>query len=251
MIWALPVPPKLKHFWLRSCNNLLATRQNLHRRKCSTEAMYPVCLGCRESTEHLLCGCSWAKAVLFGNELFLTFWDEIDSLLKRACEVYLAFSNGKDRVSYFCKLLWLAWHVWKSRNAWIFNHTPVDPLETIYLADRARREFETLVNASTSGANSAATVGVPPSVWSPPPQGWLKANCDVAFKDGASKAYIVVLFRDHQGLLVDGAIQLVAISSVMQGEAMAIRRACLTAKARNFSNVEIIGDNKSLILLCV
>lgn len=39
-IWSLKTPPKIKHFWWRASRNLLATRENLFRRKCAPS---PLC----------------------------------------------------------------------------------------------------------------------------------------------------------------------------------------------------------------
>lgn len=43
----------------------------------------------------------------------------------------------------------------------------------------------------------------------------------------------------------------VEVMTIMQGEAFAIRWACLMAYAFNLSHLEIAGDNKVVISLCV
>ncbi|KAL7183556.1 hypothetical protein ACSBR2_025868 [Camellia fascicularis] len=68
---------------------------------------------------------------------------------------------------------------------------------------------------------------------------------------GISNVVIAVLFRDCKGHLIEGDFQKVAVHSVMQGEALAVRKACLMAQALNLSKVEIASDNKTVILLCV
>lgn len=89
MIWGLPVPPKLKHFWWRCCHNSLATKQNIYRRRCTRDGVCPVCLGAPESIEHLLYGCAWTKAVWFGSDLGLILQDGISSISKWMCDCTL------------------------------------------------------------------------------------------------------------------------------------------------------------------
>lgn len=66
-IWSINIPPKLKHFWWKTCCNFLATKENLFRRKCHSS---PICSFCQkepESIEHLLFRCGWTSAVWFGS----------------------------------------------------------------------------------------------------------------------------------------------------------------------------------------
>ncbi|CAL5430174.1 unnamed protein product [Camellia sinensis] len=86
---------------------------------------------------------------------------------------------------------------------------------------------------------------------STPPPRCFKGNCDVAMTPGSSKATITVLLRDWNGVLVDGAIRKLEVASPLQGEACAIRLARHMAKELKLSQVEIAGDNKTAILLCV
>ncbi|CAL5423556.1 unnamed protein product [Camellia sinensis] len=67
----------------------------------------------------------------------------------------------------------------------------------------------------------------------------------------STSASIAVLFRNWKGELIDGAVQRLEVNSAMQGEAFAIRKACLMALILNLSQVEIEGDNKTVISLCV
>ncbi|KAL7260454.1 hypothetical protein ACSBR1_006171 [Camellia fascicularis] len=68
---------------------------------------------------------------------------------------------------------------------------------------------------------------------------------------GSRQGAIAILLQNSSGNLIDGVAKSVVISSVLQGEALAIRMACHMAKALNLSNIEIEGDNKQVILLCV
>ncbi|CAL5402107.1 unnamed protein product [Camellia sinensis] len=67
-IWALDIPPKIRHFWWRVCHNLSATKLGLFRRKCASSGECPICRKDDESVEHLLFDCPWTKAVWFGSD---------------------------------------------------------------------------------------------------------------------------------------------------------------------------------------
>lgn len=56
-IWNLKIPPKVKHFWWRACRNMLATKENLFKRKCSWLPCCPVCNKEVESIEHIIFQC--------------------------------------------------------------------------------------------------------------------------------------------------------------------------------------------------
>lgn len=240
MLWGLPVPPKLKHFWWRCCHNSLATKQNLFRCKSSREDVCPICLAESESIKHLICGCAWTKVVWFGSDLSLTFKDEVTSISRWMCNLYSAFSNSKERRYFFSKLLWVGWHIWKSRNALVFNRLPVDPQSTIYQAARDNLEFLLVApRHSFEGSPNHTPVDAANVVWTALSSGCFKANCDVAMEKGSTKTSIVVLFRNWKGELVDGAVQRIEMQSVLQGEAFAVRKACLMARALNLSQVEI------------
>lgn len=87
--------------------------------------------------------------------------------------------------------------------------------------------------------------------WQAPNTGSFKINCDVAIKKGSHLASTVVLLRDARGKLIDGHTRSWRVTSSLQGELLACRSACQLAVACNLNSVEIEGDNKDVIRLCV
>ncbi|KAI8018921.1 hypothetical protein LOK49_LG04G00551 [Camellia lanceoleosa] len=87
--------------------------------------------------------------------------------------------------------------------------------------------------------------------WIPLACGLLKVNCDAGFHPMSSKGAIAALIRNNRGHLVDGLAREVVLSSASQGEALAIRLACLMVSSLELSSVEVEGDNKKVIHLCV
>lgn len=64
-IWHLPLPPKLRHFWWRVCNNLLASKHNLWLRKCSGDGVCPICHRDPETVEHLFVMLKFVESSIF------------------------------------------------------------------------------------------------------------------------------------------------------------------------------------------
>ncbi|KAL7239039.1 hypothetical protein ACSBR2_005020 [Camellia fascicularis] len=68
-IWSLNIPLKVRHFWWRVCQNKLATKENLFRRKCAPSSQCPACVCPVESIEHLLFHYPWTRTVWFSSDL--------------------------------------------------------------------------------------------------------------------------------------------------------------------------------------
>ncbi|KAI7987372.1 hypothetical protein LOK49_LG13G00962 [Camellia lanceoleosa] len=130
----------------------------------------------------------------------------------------------------------------KARNAYIFNHEPVDPFHVIAKANWEESEFLAARASSTvqTGVSDWVRSNSVPR-WIPPARGLLKVNCDTAFHPMSSKGAIAVLLRDDRGRLVDGLALEVVLSSASQGEALAIRLACLMVRSLGLSSVEVEG----------
>ncbi|KAF7124804.1 hypothetical protein RHSIM_Rhsim12G0012200 [Rhododendron simsii] len=129
----------------------------------------------------------------------------------------------------------LAWSIWKSRNEWAINSTPVNSKETILRGSLTWVEFH---NASSTSAGLER--GNVPSFsiehWSSPNPGTMKVNFDVAVKPGVAKAQIAVVLRDRRGRTLDGRSTTVFASSVLQGEALAVRLAGYLLESNYLSN---------------
>ncbi|XP_028095770.1 uncharacterized protein LOC114293006 [Camellia sinensis] len=252
-IWRLKVPPKICHFWWRVCRNVLASRENLFRRKCASSSMCPLCHTASETVEHILFGCDWVRPVWFGSAInYKVDWGAIHSVLQWSSVMMDILGNDEDRNSFFSLVAWIGWYIWKDRNNFVFNHIPVEPSSTLHRARVAMAEFEVgvyrwVMGLSRQPTQSAAAM----DKWDPPQPGFFKVNCDVAILLGSSRAAAAAVLRDEHGRLVDGLTKKLCISSPFQGEAQACRLACLLAHQHNLLDVLVEGDNKAVIHLCV
>ncbi|XP_028077852.1 uncharacterized protein LOC114279770 [Camellia sinensis] len=148
-------------------------------------------------------------------------------------------------------MLWLCWHIWKARNDYIFNHVPVDPTEVIFKAARDAMEFVTAqVMLATSPSVFRQASGVN-QAWVSSAQGTFRVNCDVAIQPDTKVGAVVALLRNDQGTLLDGVAMKAAIASVLQGEVLAIRLACVMCDTLHLSRAEVEGDNQGVIKLSV
>jgi hypothetical protein len=62
-LWKIQVPPVLRNFSWKMCNNLLPTKDNLFRKKSIPDPTCPLCLREPETIFHCIWGCPAAVAV--------------------------------------------------------------------------------------------------------------------------------------------------------------------------------------------
>jgi len=251
-IWNLNVPPKLRHFWWKACCNLLATKENLHRRKCSPSPLCTICNQEKESTEHLFFRCGWTLATWFGNNLtYKVDTEAISSVMKWTIAIMESLNSAKEGRDLMSRCVSLCWQIWKARHEWVFRSVPVDPHAVLEKAAFNWREFQ----ASREGQNGSEIregfmkTNLTDS-WNPPPVGSVKINCDVALVKGSNQAAIAAILRDHRGRILDGRTSKIKASSPLQGEALAIRLAgsMLLPTYHNLASIE--SDNQRIIKLC-
>ncbi|GMP61057.1 hypothetical protein CsSME_00023669 [Camellia sinensis var. sinensis] len=125
----------------------------------------------------------------------------------------------------------------------VFNQQPINPHSVIFRVAKDSCEHASALQASYPTPSRLNSHRTPDRVWIPPRQGRFKANCDVALRPGTSRASVAVIFRNSSGSVVEEAARFEDVGSILQGETLAIRWACLMARSLNLSQVEIAGDN--------
>uniref|UniRef100_A0A803Q8S3 Reverse transcriptase zinc-binding domain-containing protein n=1 Tax=Cannabis sativa TaxID=3483 RepID=A0A803Q8S3_CANSA len=138
-LWALPLPPKLKHFLWRVCYDILPTSRNLFNRKTLHS---PHCSRCHyhdETLEHALFRCPASQKV----------WNltDFNNFINAHCSfncmdlLYLAateFSTG-----HYSLFVCLLWKLWNCRNSWIHDGISPSP-------DQVLREISTYMEQYTT-----------------------------------------------------------------------------------------------------
>lgn len=145
----------------------------------------------------------------------------------------------------------VSWFIWKARNEWVFTNSQVELYVVVGKASSFWREiFQTPLPA---GGPIPAVLSLSQSrpVWQRPGRGCLKINCDASVAAASGRTSIAAVLRDWQGRLVDGVVVSVQSSSVLQGEARAVRLACRLLQALGLSNVQVESDCQVAIDLSV
>ncbi|KAF3973217.1 hypothetical protein CMV_003348 [Castanea mollissima] len=113
-LWGMNVPNKVRHFAWKACGNILATKENLWRRKITVNGLCEYCGTHTETVGHLFWFCKHAKEIWSSSKLFMPFevmpsWDFMDVM----CQVqqWNDFMPGlMERTVMIC------WGIWKNRN---------------------------------------------------------------------------------------------------------------------------------------
>lgn len=139
----------------------------------------------------------------------------------------------------------IAWNIWKIRNEFVFRLDPIIPEKTVRKAIRGFSELRApqLIYMDNLSVEDF------PSQWKAPDHGRLKLNCDVAIRRNGQEAACASVVRDWAGRLIDGSVLVTKVSSPLQGELVAIRRACGMARALGMTGAIIGSDNQVAIKL--
>lgn len=114
---------------------MLATKDNLYRRRCAGTRLCPICQKYPEIVEHLLFGYEWVRAVWFGSDLKFNIDGGPNlSVLKWSSDLLNRSESSKEWESFISLIVWIGWFIWKDRNNFVFNHIVVEPLSTLIRA---------------------------------------------------------------------------------------------------------------------
>ncbi|KAI8543672.1 hypothetical protein RHMOL_Rhmol08G0237200 [Rhododendron molle] len=204
----------------------------------------------KRPVEHMLFWCSWAKAIWFacnikvcgdlgGNASVLKWADDmVDKMTVPEATEYMGF------------VALVAWHIWKTRNSFVFRKIRIDPRDTLAAINHARMETSWILEIPDVHMDTPSPQE-DISTWRAPDRGHFKANCDVAIPKGGGEGKLAVVIRDWKGKILDGLTRTTVASSTLSGELRAIRAACAMVTCLGIRGVEVEADNKQAILLSV
>lgn len=174
VIWKLEIPAKVKIFIWRAAQNLLATGENLWKRKVAKEPWCQRCGSKVENVFHALIECKasqkmWKHTKFKGEFNHLVNQDMLSVLLGLAVR-----RNIRD-MEMIVALCWASWH---SRNLFVFEKKIVDVQRAVaraeaivesYIRDKVPQRQDDLKQMSSAQPS-----------WNPPLEGWFKLNVDAA-----------------------------------------------------------------------
>ncbi|KAI8534415.1 hypothetical protein RHMOL_Rhmol10G0087700 [Rhododendron molle] len=250
VLWKMKAPNKVKNFWWHVCRNILATKENLFKRRCAKDNLCPICDCEVETVDHMLFLCPWANMVWFGCNI-KPFGDlrGNGSAVKWTDDMVKVLGTNKA-TEFMGRVAAIAWHIWKGRNDFVFKKGTVNPQRTVDSIRHMEREISSIHVISTvqmdNPLNQEET-----STWRAPDVGRLKANCDVALPKSGKKGKAVAMLRNWKGKMMEGVARSVHIASSLGGELYAIRAACEMLLSLGLKEVEVESDNKQAIALSV
>lgn len=154
------------------CHNALSTKDNLYRRKIITD---PTCQICHqhtpETTEHIFLHCPWTRKIWSHSAVKLNPTDFNTNRM----DAWLAdLICKKKAIPDLETLAHILWHLWKSRNLFVFRRAVPDPQQVILAAfssaQSACRSHEVWTRSSPNLLTSE-------HLWKPPDLWNLTAGC--------------------------------------------------------------------------
>jgi hypothetical protein len=173
-VWNIKGPPVVKLFLWKACNNILATNENLHKRRVVTTPLCTICGLETETVGHILWSCPSARDV----------WTEC------AIRIQKCTSDDSDFMELLTKMLnrldgdemamvaVVARQLWLRRNTVAFGGDFLSPSQVTRIA---LAQLEAYRQAEQSRLKQTIqNRGTEVEIWQRPPSGFIKLNCDAA-----------------------------------------------------------------------
>ena len=238
-LWKLKIPNKIKVFAWRACHEILSTRENLARRRIIEDARCGVCFLVSETGYHALWECGLAQDVWAGciRSLQKSRIGHVD-MLNLVEDMHGKLTNEE------LELFWVqSWLIWNQRNTLMHGGVIQDPGR---LNQRARDYLEEFRMAQVQLGISGTCVLV--EVWRPPTGLLYKVNFDAAvFTNSNSSGFGVVICNNLGEIMAAMSAKGPAIGDSEEAEVLARRRALEFAVDAGFAELEIEGDNVTVM----
>ncbi|CAN1769951.1 Putative ribonuclease H protein At1g65750 [Linum perenne] len=245
VVWALKIPPKVKHFVWRLGRNTISTKEALHHRHVFVNGGCGCCGNFLETSYHLFLDCSvartcWSKAGLA---------QVIDASLHNfqgTCAEWLLniiASNTEEVVHDICMVLW---SLWRERNARVWSNKHSTPEWIVQLGKDLLADWKQARSGSSREEGDQRQR--PCAKWHPPKLGELKCNVDAAIDGTVRKTGAGMVVRDEVGTIIkyrtvawDGSW------SSKEAEGRALLEAMSWLEMEGFVQVTIESDAKVVV----
>ncbi|KAK3226112.1 hypothetical protein Dsin_005974 [Dipteronia sinensis] len=104
-LWNLNIPPKVRIFVWRVCNNAIPSLTNLVRRKIVDDLMCLRCEKAEESVEHALLWCRKAKEI-WSKSIFWCLISNLKGLNSQDMLRFVFSKTRRDDLAFFCVVIW-------------------------------------------------------------------------------------------------------------------------------------------------
>ena len=231
------MPNKIKHFAWKACKDILATKENLWKRKITKDNLCKSCGNAPESTCHIFWFFDSVKEVWASSKLIFPFeinpsWKFIDMMWK--LQKWSTMCPGLvERTIMVC------WGIWKHRNE--VRHGGVRRTGSAIVRSSLRMldEFQ-VANKPPQTTRTSTTMEIK---WCPPQPGNYKVNIDGAIFSKQKQASIGVVIRDSAEEVVAALSQNLALPlGVLEIEAKALEVRVQFALEVGVCDVTLEGD---------
>ncbi|XP_030479168.1 uncharacterized protein LOC115696408 [Cannabis sativa] len=237
-LWNRKFLERHKILWWCILSNALPTRSVIGRRFHIENTDCPFCGLGEESMEHLFLSCDvamhlwrsspWGIYPICNSRIRVWDWVKfiwnINTRGIRVDEVFLYASIVVETI-------------WRMRNDYIHNNSRPNVLNCI---DKICTSYAELHDVFLP-CPTPSLVGT----WRPPPQDWIKLNCDV--RVGLESMCIAVVARNHWGAVVQIHTARLDFADALCGEAAACSSAVSVALEQGFKFVLVESDSRIVI----
>lgn len=142
LIWALNIPPKVKHFLWRASKEALPVKENLIIKKTSVSDLYPLCKEAKETTMHCSVKCDQVASVWYVSPLCLRTSNINLNYFKEWVKFLLDYPmvSKYNYLNILCTIAIFAWNIWKSRNKVVFDKCDFNMFNTFSATFRMMNE---------------------------------------------------------------------------------------------------------------
>ena len=231
-------------------SNCLSVAGNMAYRHLFREASCVRCPDSRETVNHLLFKCCFARLVWAISPIPAYPEGEwTDSLYANLFWV-LNLEVEIPKLGKIGNLVpWLLWRLWKSRNELMFKGKEYDAPEVLRRAMEDFEEWSTRreLEGKASGPQVERNLSVQ---WKAPPYQWVKCNTDATWQLENPRCGIGWILRNESGgVLWMGARALPRTKNVLEAELEALRWAVLTMSRFNYKRIIFESDAQALVNL--
>lgn len=236
-IWASRVPPTVKNFLWKACDNILATKENLFKKHVTND---PMCLVCKleaETVSDILWVCPSTRdvwSVVSGkisktSSENLDFMSIMEKLLNRLSEEEMTLATI------------IARQLWLRRNVFVHEGKFSSP-QVVYR--KAQEQLHAHLLAESNAQKHRLVQRHPtPMCWMPPPVNFHKVNWDVAVDRDRCRVGLGVIIRDSDGRAKAMMCETKEfIQDPATGQALAARRGVELSIEMGLSKVVLEGD---------
>ncbi|CAA0374546.1 unnamed protein product [Arabidopsis thaliana] len=219
-------------------------------RHLSREASCVRCPDSRETVNHLLFKCCFARLVWAISPIPAYPEGEWTDSLYANLYWVLNLEVEIPKLGKIGNLVpWLLWRLWKSRNELMFKGKEYDAPEVLRRAMEDFEEWSTRreLEGKASGPQVERNLSVQ---WKPPPYQWVKCNTDATWQLENPRCGIGWILRNESGgVLWMGARALPRTKNVLEAELEALRWAVLTMSRFNYKRIIFESDAQALVNL--